>query len=541
MRLIRITSDGRAGRAAISPKGDYIAYSHKEQDGRQSLWVRNVTTSSNAQIVPPANLEYGDIAFSADGKDIYFTTLESHQFIQANLNKVPALGGPPRKLRTVVYNEWPSGWMSTMAVSPDGAHLALAVGGRSWNKMLITGPDGIDARTVIERQQNNVINGVTWSPDAHTIAFGRTNFGSNASDARIITIASEGGPERRLTNSNLNWLSVLNLVWLQPAWLAVLSTPFTDAFASQIWRVSYPAGHTARITNDLNMYTGLSATKAGNAIATVQTAYLCNLWVLPAGRSDAARQITYGPNTYDGYGGFSWAPDGTLFFGSSSTLWQIKADGQDRRQLPISADSGVVTVSPDGRSIAFLWDRGGIWRIWKADINGDNAAPVTNGNANSPSWSADGQWLLYWTFGPPPTLWKQHLAGGAPAPIVRNAQLPRVSPDGKWIACWLLEGNKIAIVSFTDGHIVRKFDLPSGWPASSPFLWTPDGKAITYIANRGGISNIFAQPIDGGKPVQITNFSSGVLFNFAWSRDGRQLACARGGITSDVVRIDDLR
>ena len=116
--MTRITSDGKAGRAAISPQGDYIAHSHKEEDGRQSLWIRNVSTSSNVQIVPPANVDYGDMAFSADGNDVYFTTRESRYVDQADLNKVPALGGPARKLRTVDHLDGGAEWMSTLRFHP---------------------------------------------------------------------------------------------------------------------------------------------------------------------------------------------------------------------------------------------------------------------------------------------------------------------------------------------------------------------------------------------------------------------------------------
>jgi serine/threonine-protein kinase len=541
LRMTRITTDGKAGRAAISPQGDYIAHSHIEEDGRQRLWVRNVSTSSNVQIVPPANVDYADMAFSADGKDIYFTTRESAFVEQADLNKIPALGGPARKLRTVDYADWGHTWVSTLAVSPDRAHLALTAGGFfGWNELLITAPDGSGGRTVAGRHDNDYVNGVAWSPDAHTLAFGRLNI--KTWDDQIMTVAAEGGPERALSHSDINWW---NLVWLQNDWLAALGGPIRGV-TNQIWRVSYPAGHTAPITNDLNSYIGLSATKAGNAIATVQRDHLCNLWILPASQSDAARQITYGLNKYDGFGGISWTPNGTLFFGSRLenrfAVWQIKADGQELRPFPIVWSANPVQVSPDGRSILFMSDRDGTRRIWKADVNGENAAPVANGWG--PSWSPDGQWILFSTTGPPVMSWKQHVAGGAPVPILRDTSEPIASPDGKWILCWLSEegANKtqIAIVSFTDGRIMRKFAAP---PPSHAWqlAWTPDGRAYTYVADRGGASNIFAQPIDGTKPVQLTKFTSGLLFSFAWSRDGTQLACARGGITSDVVLIQDQR
>ena len=71
--------------------------------------------------------------------------------------------------------------------------------------------------------------------------------------------------------------------------------------------------------------------------------------------------------------------------------------------------------------------------------------------------------------------------------------------------------------------------------------WTPDGRALRYIDTQGGVSNIWSQPLDGTKPVQLTNFKTGRIFNFDWSRDGKWLALARGTTTSDVVLISDLR
>jgi hypothetical protein len=64
----------------------------------------------------------------------------------------------------------------------------------------------------------------------------------------------------------------------------------------------------------------------------------------------------------------------------------------------------------------------------------------------------------------------------------------------------------------------------------------PDGRAITYIVQKGGFTNIVAQPIGGGAPKQLTHYNSGRIFWFDIARDG-QLALARGSQSSDVVLI----
>ena len=45
----RLTSTGKATHAAISPDGNYVVHVVNDS-GKQSLWVRQVATSSNVQI-----------------------------------------------------------------------------------------------------------------------------------------------------------------------------------------------------------------------------------------------------------------------------------------------------------------------------------------------------------------------------------------------------------------------------------------------------------------------------------------------------------
>jgi hypothetical protein len=58
---------------------------------------------------------------------------------------------------------------------------------------------------------------------------------------------------------------------------------------------------------------------------------------------------------------------------------------------------------------------------------------------------------------------------------------------------------------------------------------------------RNGVTNLWAQPIDGSPPKQLTNFASERIFNFDFSRDGKQLALSRGTETSDVVLISNFK
>jgi eukaryotic-like serine/threonine-protein kinase len=59
-----VTDTGKAADAAISPDGKYI-FNVQSQDGLQSLWLRNIPTNSNTQIIPPDDMTYHGLKFSS--------------------------------------------------------------------------------------------------------------------------------------------------------------------------------------------------------------------------------------------------------------------------------------------------------------------------------------------------------------------------------------------------------------------------------------------------------------------------------------------
>jgi serine/threonine protein kinase len=69
--ITQVTNTGKAQEAAISPDGKYVL-NVQNDNGMQSLWLRNVPTGSDTQIVPPAAAVYRSLAFSPDGNYVYF-------------------------------------------------------------------------------------------------------------------------------------------------------------------------------------------------------------------------------------------------------------------------------------------------------------------------------------------------------------------------------------------------------------------------------------------------------------------------------------
>jgi len=130
--------------------------------------------------------------------------------------------------------------------------------------------------------------------------------------------------------------------------------------------------------------------------------------------------------------------------------------------------------------------------------------------------------------------------------IDQTSVWPAISPDGKLIACGYHDEqagtpSQLAVFSIEGGRPVRLFDVPPSVNFTTGLRWTPNGPAVVYADTRDGVSNIWSRPIDGGKPAQLTNFKSDLIFRFALSPDGKRLALQRGTVTNDVVLIRDLR
>jgi Tol biopolymer transport system component len=71
--------------------------------------------------------------------------------------------------------------------------------------------------------------------------------------------------------------------------------------------------------------------------------------------------------------------------------------------------------------------------------------------------------------------------------------------------------------------------------------WSPDGKGLQFLQTLKGATNVWEQPVAGGALRQITGFTAGRIFDFSWSRDGKQLFLSRGENTSDVILISNFR
>jgi len=554
----KLTTNGHALVGAVSPNGKYIAYVTFERPssplstGKSSLWIRQVTTAGNIQIVRPAEVWYQSVTFSPDGDYVFYVLTDTQN--ATALYRVPALGqdGSPIKLM--------GGVTSGVSLSPNSKQITFVRHdpANQEARLMVADADGTNEQILATRKSPESFGRgpftarPAWSPDGKVIACSVWVPDSQGLYANVLAVNVADRVEKVLLPHK--WSEVTDVTWLSDGSGLLMNAKEQEASFWQLWLLSYPGGEARRITGDLSDYArSVSLTADSTALISMQEQTLSNIWVSPSGHGGPATQITSGAGRYfDLY----WTPDGQILYASdasgSAEIWEMESDGTGAKQLTagIGRNYGPV-ASPDGRYIIFHSTRlGRTFHIWRMDADGSNPKQLTSGNteSNFAQISPDGQWVVYTQIvsSGAQNVWKVSIDGGTPVQLTDKDSLrPSISPDGKMIACWQSDNQPsstwhIALIPFAGGPPVKLLEIPPGVAASwgQPLLWSPDGSAVTYVDQLNAVNNVWSQPIDGGKPTQLTDFKSDQIFSFNWSRDGK-LVLSRGVSTSDVVMISD--
>jgi TolB protein len=268
------------------------------------------------------------------------------------------------------------------------------------------------------------------------------------------------------------------------------------------------------------------------------------MWLVPRDDAGRAAQLTYGAGGYRG--NVAWTTDGRIVFdselGNATTISVMNADGSNARVLSGDAASQSVVYyarpSFDGRYIFYASDIKGKRNIWRMNLDGSNPVQLTDGyGEDHPCPTPDGKWVIYTqNSADRQTLWRVPVDGGEAVQVTDAfTSFADVSPDGKMIACLYSEGAdwQIALLPFAGGKPAKVF--PNRVEGSTLLQWLPDGKAISYAENLAGVSKVWIQKAAGGAPQEFIKFDNDRIFGFAWSADGKQLACVRGFWSANAV------
>jgi len=557
MTISAVTSNGNVSAAAISPDGKFISYAVSVR-GQTSIHIRQIATGSDVQALSPTTGDTDGLTFSLDGNYLYYTFSQQGEKTDT-LYSVASLGGSPRPVLKDVA--------SPVSFAPEGKRFCFvrqtpAMDGSDDYALVIANSDGSGERTVATRSglRQYGTEGPAWSPDGKRIAVQAIDVG-NPTVTYPAMVDLDSGKEQRLGTKD--WGYLRRLAWMPGGSAIILAAPpGKQALNSQLWLLSYPDAQEHRITNDLNLYVGgASVTNDATALLTVQATILADIWVIPwadIGTPDAGHQITTNAQLADGYFGIAWMPDGHIidsYYGNGQVgLMHTDEQGGSSERLTIG-NGFTAAPSPCGDR-GLVVSGGGSGTIILLDSHGQQHSLTKGPQDGFPVCSADGNALIYnadiRTTG---HLMKLILdSGGQPVPFGPQTQglvLASYSPDGRWVAGMAdvtangSTQNGIVIVDSVAGAIHAKYPLPkdvvNGTEGGRIIGWAPDGKGILFLRSNQGVVNVWVQPVDmilpesQAPPQQITNYTTGKIFSFAFSPDGKSMALSRGRDSTDAV------
>lgn len=529
----RLTANGNVALAALSPDGRFIAYTAGEV-GKQGFWVKNIATGSETQLTLAAeHTSFNSLSFSPDGNSIYYGS-------KGMLFVVPILGGTPTKVLSDYGGE--------IAFAPDGtkfAYIAYPPENRETAVLVISDMNGTERRTLaVSSRPNLFLRSAAWSPTGDVIVCAALNAQGHQ---EIVAVRITDGSTSRLATPK--WNTVVRVVWNTDGRELLVVAEESGDLLNQVWSVSFPQGEARRLTNDSYNYQSVAVAADGRLITAVRAEQAAHLWLMPSGDRQKMRQITSGFEKYDGVFSLNWTPNGKIVFANAPSgrpaLWQSNEDGSDPRRIAGDVGGGVLT--PDGRFSVFQnADESGTG-LFKLSLDDGTRSRLTTGTDDHPAISPDGRSVVFTRFDQDVALWKVSLEGGEPRKLTSFTGYPTASvfsPDGTMIAFYRGVSSStspptIAVVSSEGGEILKEYSVPvqfsRNWFARTAIQWSGDGRSLYFLSMRDKTSNIFRQPIDGGPPTQVTDFTDGLIFNFAFSPDGSKLLLSRGTFNRDVV------
>jgi eukaryotic-like serine/threonine-protein kinase len=403
-----VSSRSRRSRARSSiqlfrPDGEQVAFSWDGagQDNRD-IYVTLVGSSEVRRFTSDPDPDTKP-TWSPDGRQIAFLREEPDG---TSIQLVSALGSGERKLSDFKGAD-------SISWSPDGHWLAA---GRSGRSSLAGEPRGIylipveggDPRPLIASGPRTTDSKPAFSPDGRRLAYSSCSYiatssfpGVGGCDVHLVELNAArepSAPPRRLTTQKSIYID--SIAWTGDGRVLVYDDGGTFV-VSHLWRLEV-AGNRPPERVEVAGVGASTPAISRNRLAFTRLSVDSDIYRFEEGRP---LQLALGSTSEDSQPRVS--PDGRrLAFtslragGDASDIWVSHIDGSNVRQLTHGPGShqGSSSWSPDGRRIAF--DSYGDdlhFHIWIIDENGGTPRRLTTqpGDESVPVWSRDGQWIYF--------------------------------------------------------------------------------------------------------------------------------------------------
>ena len=260
-------------------------------------------------------------------------------------------------------------------------------------------------------------------------------------------------------------------------------------------------------------------------------------------------------STQGGKSGLAWSPDGKrIAYAGQGSIWVVSASGGVPHRLtnapagggdPRQATDRAPRWSADGRWILFQSGRRGINSLLVVSADGSTTSFLTSAkeDAEAGRWSPNGDEIVYVTrakdhFSGRLNLLKFDAHAGQPIGDPVTLYTAPVDRGGGWAirgAVWSPDGKTLATVLQNSGwnHIYllspkggEPKQITDGSFEDEDPTFSPDGKSISFISNRGLLeaNNLWVIPAGGGEAHQIAKFDTpGITSEPQWAPDSRSI------------------
>ncbi len=283
---------------------------------------------------------------------------------------------------------------------------------------------------------------------------------------------------------------------------------------------------------------GRSACYVVKSSSPDQTSYRTALWLVPTDGSEPGRQLTLGAS-HDAAP--RWSPDGRwlAFLSDRGSVLRKGGAPRDKEDLQRVDATPVGLKDVVGRDIP----RGNV-QVWLLPLGGGEAHQLTDLplDVGALEWSPDSSRLC--------------IVSGATSAKLPESKKDAGEPPRRDIRlidelAYQLNGAgfihefppKLWIVDVADGDARR---LTSGRSSDEQPAWSPDGKQIAYVSDRGADPDLVWRAdvtiidADGGKPVRVSGGTERLFQHPAWSPDGKHIAAVGHRLEAGNPTRDDI-
>ena len=537
--LETLTTNGKTLHAVVSLDGKNLVFTQGMHE-KQSVWLRQLDSGDNVEIIPPSDDFYYGLALSPDGNTLYFVRHPRLQEGRFDIFRVSIFGGIPQKILSQT-----EGWIS---ISPDGARISFVrCPGRedeNCSLFIADAADGQNEQKILSRPRPFRIGDNRFSPDGNSLAFAVGHSETSANEFALKEVEIKSGKERDLTSQR--FFNIRNIAWLPGGRGLLFTASRLSPKNYRIWQLSRDSGEAVPLTKDSESYSHLSLDNRSNILVSTQVKEDFQLQVFQMEDPSVNRILAAA-------GSVAYGTNGKILFSSmmsgNDEIWSINADGSGQRQLTNNpAVEHTALASPVDDSIFFSSNRTGEIQIWKMNADGTGQTQITRKEAGAPMLvTPDGRWL-YFHHSLYKTIWRVPVEGGEEELILdkRKHQIA-LSQDGQQAAFPEKQGSEtvLALVSLADGQTSTIFKLAPQQTELFAVRWSADGESLIYVAGTGEYENktLWRQPLDGSPPQKIADLGNERLYNFclALSPDGKTFAVTHGDWKHDAVLLKGLK